>query len=313
MAERCLLLFTGGLDTLLAARLLQDQGVEVRALHVSNVLGCGAKRAVAAAESLGIACESVPVPADGVAWLRAAWPEVAHGPNPCVRCRTEMLLAARARLAEDREWIATGEVVGQRLGQSRKDLATAAHRAGLDGRVLRPLSARLLPPTIAEQESRVDRSRLLELSGRGRKGQLVWAAKLAINPPSPLPGCPLDRAEIAEQVGQLLDDPAMGSAERFELVGVGRQFHVDDGSLVILGRNAGENALLAEWQCRATHASARLLVPEGFAGPTVLILGAGAAALVRAAGLLHRFARVGDSDRWARLLPTDERIRLAPA
>jgi len=311
MAERCLLLFTGGLDTLLAARLLQAQGIEVRALHVANVLGCGAKRAVAAAESLGIVCESVPVPADGVAWLRAAWPEVAHGPNPCVRCRTEMLLAARERLAHEREWIATGEVVGQRPGQSRKDLATAAHRAGLDGRVLRPLSARLLPATIAEQESRIDRSRLLGLSGRARKGQLEWAAKLGVNSPAPLPGCPLDRAEIAEQVGVLLTDPAMNSPERFELLGVGRQFHFDDGAHVILGRNADENATLAEWRGRAADRVSRLLVPEGFTGPTALILGPGDAAVVHAAGLLHRFARLGDSERWARLLPANEQIRIA--
>ena len=300
MTTRAVALLSGGLDSMLAIRILQEQGVEVEALNFQTIFTCCKDNAAQAAHDLGVRLTILGQEDDYIELVRNPRYGYGKGANPCVDCRIYMFVRAKAFMHEvGASMIVSGEVLGQRpMSQKRRDLDTIAHQAQLDGLLLRPLSAKLLPPTLPELSGQVDRKRLYSYSGRSRKGLIALAQQFGFkNIPSPSTGCSLTETLFAGKVHDLIQlDP---NSERwdFELLNVGRHLRMDAHTKVVVGRNASENeSLNARYRERESRASA-LLVPIGFAGPTVMLIGPPTdGALQFAGGLLLRYTKRYDPE-----------------
>ena len=167
------------------------------------------------------------------------------------------------------DFVSTGEVLNQRpMSQNRQSLGVVARASGLEGRLVRPLSAQLLDPTIPEQEGKLDRSKLLGLSGRRREPQFELAKKYGlVDYPSPAGGCKLTEKGFGRKLKDLLDHEGLDERRLVELLLVGRRFRLPDGTGVILGRDAEENRLLAARRTPSDTPVAPVSVP----GPTALL------------------------------------------
>jgi tRNA U34 2-thiouridine synthase MnmA/TrmU len=272
-AVRALGLLSGGLDSTLAARLLIDQGIEVVGLHLESPTACRVDVRGVAAE-LGIPLE---VRAKGEEYLRLLRrPRWGYGRNmnPCIDCRVFMFHAAQ-RVRDDvgASFVFTGEVPGQRpMSQHKQAMALIDREAGLEGWVLRPLSARLLPETEPERRGWVDRTRLLDLFGRSRETQLALAAHYRLTRHgSPGGGCLLTDAHFSRRLRDLFDHTAEDRThvDDVRLLRLGRHFRLEDGIKIILGRDEVENAQLATF----ANGERWCVEPEGVQGPTALVCG----------------------------------------
>jgi hypothetical protein len=324
---RAIALFSGGLDSLLAVRVLQQQQFEVEALHVRTPFACCRASAAQAAAALRIRLTVCEVGDDYLDLLRRPAHGYGRGMNPCVDCRIYMGRMA-ARLMRDRGACAvvTGEVLGQRpMSQKRVALGLVERGSGLEGRLLRPLSAQLLPPTLPECQGLVDRRRLFAFSGRGRKAQVELAGQLGIRGiPGVSTGCALSEPSFAPRVRDLLRSTRPAGRRDFELLKIGRHVRVDAQTKVVLGRNAQENAALRTHFHGAAATEAALLAPEGFRGPDALLVGSASEEALRlAVALILRHAPRADAataqvrvvlpggSRLLRALPDPRASRLA--
>lgn len=271
---RALGLLSGGLDSALAARLLIDQGIEVTGLYLESPTACRTSvREVA--EHLGI---RLITREKGEAYARLLRePRFGYGRNmnPCVDCRIFMFEMAKPVMEEcGANFLFTGEVMGQRpMSQTRDRFILIDREAGLQGRILRPLSALALPETECERLGWVDRSRLLGIVGRGRETQLALAEQLGLRHyQSPGGGCLLTDPIFSIKLRDLFKHagPEGGTLEEIELLRVGRHFRLTDDLKIVLGRDAGENARLRDF----VRAGRVLVEPHGFGGPTALVCGA---------------------------------------
>ncbi len=207
--------------------------------------------------------------------------------NPCVDCRIHMAKMAR-RMMENLGAcvVISGEVLGQRpMSQKRCDLEVIAHESGLDGRLLRPLSAKQLAPTIPEREGLVDRDRLYGFSGRGRTKLMALARQLGLRVfAQPSTGCALTEESFAPRVRDLMRFSPSATTWDFELLNVGRHIRLDESTKAVVGRNAEENAVLRSFAARADASESARIEPEGFAGPDVLLVGEPSEPSLRLAG-----------------------------
>ncbi len=277
-------LISGGLDSTLAARILQEQGIEVEGVHFATgfcrvdhrrALGRPEdlarpervrNEALRAGSDLGAPVEIVDVAEE---YLRDVVLRPKHGygsaMNPCIDCRIFMLRKA-AETARERgaDVVFTGEVVGQRpMSQHHRALAIIEEESGLEGRLLRPLSAAHLDPTEAEQDGRIDRDRLAAAHGRTRRVQLELARRFGIEEfPTPSGGCCfLADKSFARRLRDLIShrDPESIGREDLLLLKVGRHFRLAHDLKVILGRDEAESRLLRveareRWTCQVADA-----------------------------------------------------------
>ena len=283
---KAIALVSGGLDSYLAAKLVQEQGVELVALNFQTPFRQGGAEEgrsadVSAISSiLGIEPEVAFLGKDFLDAVRS--PRFGRGKNmnPCIDCRVLMLSHAKRRMeSEGAKFVVTGEVLGQRpLSQHHRALDLADRESGLERLVLRPLSATLLPPTIPEAEGWVDRAKLLAISGRGRKEQLRMAHEYGIeNPPTPAGGCLLTDPAFSRRVRDLLDARGDLDPRLVQLLKYGRYFRFggpDAGekagwSVLIVGRNESDNGKLEslrgneEWIFRAANCPGPVAVGIG--------------------------------------------------
>lgn len=292
---RAIALFSGGLDSALAVCMLQDQGFEVEGLHVRTLFACCQGPAASLAQQLGIPLHVVSVGDDYLGLIRRPRYGYGKGMNPCVDCRIYMARLAR-RLMEQRgaEVVISGEVLGQRnMSQKRVDLEVIARESGLGGRLLRPLSARRLPPTLAEEKGLVDRSRLGDLAGRSRKPQLALAQRFGLRSvPAPSSGCALADVRFARRVRDLVEHHPCPSWADYRLLRIGRHIRLDSQTKVVLGRNAEQNRALESLALLPELGRPGLAVPADFPGPSALILGPLTPEVVgRVGALVLHFAR----------------------
>jgi len=306
MPGRCVALLSGGLDSMLAIRIMQEQGVEVEALSFSTIFTCCQDAAGQAARTLGIRLTMMTQEDDYLDLVRRPQFGYGKGANPCVDCRIYMFQRARTFMEQvSAQFVVSGEVVGQRpMSQKRRDLDIIAHHAGLDDRLLRPLSARLLPPTAAERTGLVDRERLYAFSGRSRK-ELISLARNFDFPdiPSPSNGCALTEQLFAKKVHDLVLLDSNNTRWDFELLKNGRHFRYDERTKVVVGKNESDNQMLRYRHQLPEGRSSLLLTPENFAGPVVLLIGPAVDHAVRfAGGLLLRYTR--------KYNPDDARLRI---
>ncbi len=273
MQRACVSLLSGGLDSLLATKLMLEQGIRVHGLYLALSWGCCEKpKAMAAAQQLGVPLMVLGV---GDAYLDVIRsPKYGYGTqmNPCVDCRIYMFTLAKRYMEEvGAGFLVTGEVLGQRpMSQRRQPLGVIEQDAGLEGRLLRPLSAQLLEPTLPEQEGIVDRSKLLALSGRSRQAQIALAAEHGLTEYSqPAGGCQLTDETFARKAKDLFAHEARPTTKDMELLTMGRHVRLDDGTKVILGRNALENLRLEGYADDERYT----LISPVFPGPAALVIG----------------------------------------
>jgi tRNA-specific 2-thiouridylase len=242
-------LLSGGLDSMLAARIILDQGIQV--VGVSFVTPFfGPEKAMRAAEQLKIPLKILDI--TQVHWDMLKSPRYGYGKgmNPCIDCHALMVRKAGEWLEEiQADFLFTGEVLGQRpFSQTKPSLRAVEKASGHPDRILRPLSALLLKETQAEQEGLVDRSLLLDISGRSRKRQMALAEGYGLHDyPPPAGGClltdPIFSIRLKELFSQSLDPPL----REVELLKTGRHFRLDSKIKVIVGRNQKENEFIEKW------------------------------------------------------------------
>jgi tRNA-specific 2-thiouridylase len=255
---KALTLLSGGLDSILATKLILDQGIEVVAVHfILPVVAEKEDYAEKTVKHFGIPLMSVEVGDEYLDVLRNPKYGYGSGMNPCIDCRIYMLREAK-KLAQEigAEFIVTGDVLGERpMSQYRKALNIEEEEAGLEGLILRPLSAKLMPETIPERERWVDRSKLLAISGKSRKPQIALAEKFGLQDvyPTPSGGCLLTHKEFAAKVKDLFDHEPKVTKRDIALLRIGRHFRLK-ASKIIVGRNEAENKLLLELKNPADYA-----------------------------------------------------------
>jgi len=224
-----------------------------------------------------------------------------RGANPCVDCRIFMFRIARKRMDETgADLVASGEVLGQRPNsQGRRDLERIEIRSELEGRLLRPLSAKHLCPTNSENDGFIRRDLLYGFTGRSRKGLIDLAKSFgfdAAHIPTPSTGCMLTEKTFAPRVYDLLKHQDQDRSWDYELLKVGRHIRTHPHVKVIIGRNAEENTILEYMARREDREPSALMLPSGFSGPAVLVVGSFTEADVKlAGGLLLRFSATAQS------------------
>lgn len=269
-------MFSGGLDSSLAIRIMQRQGFRVHALFVETVFERCHDGVWQAAESLGVPLTVRPPQEDYLEVLRHPRFGYGQGANPCIDCRIYMCRVAKQMMEELGACVVvTGEVLGQRpMSQQRWQQHLVEKHSGLKGRLLRPLSAKLLPPTIPELEGLVDREQLYAFSGRSRKPLIELAHALGIQIiPQPSIGCLLTQPSFAPRVFDLLRHRPTAALWEFEILMVGRHLRIAPDTKIVVGRNEEENGILRTTFFAHRPPDCAYLHPQNFMGPDILVVG----------------------------------------
>lgn len=294
MVRRCVALLSGGLDSMLAVRTMQLQGLVVEALNFKTLFTCCQDQSAQAARELGVRLTVLSPEEDYLDLIQRPRFGYGKGANPCVDCRIYMFEKAnRFREQVGADFLVSGEVIGQRpMSQKRRDFEVIAHHASVADLLLRPLSARCLPATRPEREGWVDRERLYGFTGRSRKGLIELARRLGLpRIPAPSNGCALTEPGFSQKVFDLFDLQPSARDWDYELLQVGRHFRFDDQTKVVVGRNQADNQRLGNLHSRSDASSTGILEPSGCHGPTALLVGRPSRpALEFAAGLVLRYS-----------------------
>ena len=236
-------LCSGGLDSMLAGLVLREQGIEVEWISFETPFFSSAK-ARKASRLTGIPLTVNPIFDDYIAMLRH--PPAGYGKqmNPCMDCHALMFrLAGDMMHAKGFDFLFSGEVLGQRpMSQTKPSLRYVEKHSGMDGYILRPLSAKLLPETIPEQQGLVDREKLLDIRGRGRKDQIALAKKFGISEyPAPAGGCLLTDKGFSARLKDLFDRRPDATENEIQLLKFGRHFRLNPQVRLIVGRTENDN------------------------------------------------------------------------
>jgi tRNA U34 2-thiouridine synthase MnmA/TrmU len=307
---KALSLFSGGLDSILATRLIMEQGIQVEAVQFVTPFFnyallediAGHKERVRRSYGIDVVVEDI----------SPGYLQLLHNPahgfgknfNPCIDCKILMFSRARDMLGErGASFLISGEVLGQRPMSQRRDTLNVIERdSGTRSLLLRPLCAQLLTETMPERQGWVDRSKLLRMSGRGRSAQIALAAHFGITDfPAPAGGCTLADPILGRRIEQIYASDSVLPAGEITVADIrmlllGRQFVLPGGGWLIVGRDERENNILAKL---AGEEDAVLLMEE-WPGPTVVVKKAAshyppgtelANALALAAALVVRYGK----------------------
>lgn len=269
--NKALVLLSGGLDSTLALKMILDQGLDAEAVHFSTPFcNCDKCAVEKAGEDYDLKVHHLFMGQDFLDLL--VDPPHGYGShmNICIDCRIHMLLKAKI-LAEEigANYFVTGEVLGQRpFSQRLPAMKLIEREAGLEGKILRPLSAKVLDETIVEQEGLVDREALKGISGRRRIEQMELAEEIGVfDYPCPSGGCLLTDPHFSKRLEEYLVHEGKPSVPDMMLLRLGRHFRIS-GSRVVVGRNIHENNVLggvAESRGWGT------LAVDDFMGPTAIV------------------------------------------
>ncbi len=297
---KAIALLSGGLDSTLAARVVMEQGVELEALNFMTVFcTCTHRGATCLASQKAVETLGIPLKVWNVSeeYLRVVkHPKHGYGRNmnPCLDCRIFMLKKAKARMEESgASFIVTGEVLGQRpMSQRRDAMRLIEKEADLEGLILRPLSAKVLPATVPEKEGWIDREKLLKIQGRSRKPQMELAEHYGIHDyPCPAGGCLLTDPGFAKRIRDLMDHDINFSTNDVHLLKIGRHFRLSDGGKLVVGRNDEENQKIQTF----AQGQDILLKVSSFPGPLSLLRGKlGEGDIEKAAAITAHYSKAKD-------------------
>jgi tRNA U34 2-thiouridine synthase MnmA/TrmU len=283
---KAIALFSGGLDSMLAAELVRRQKIDVLCLTFTTPF-FNAEKAQAAARQINLSLAVEDITTEHLKMLKS--PRYGRNMNPCIDCHTLMLQIAGKKMEDDGyDFIITGEVLGQRpMSQNKQSLHVVAKNSGYPDYILRPLSAQLLDPIKAEKENLIDRSQLLSIQGRGRKDQIKMAADFGIKyyaPPAG--GCLLTDPMFTRRLRDLFSHQEDHDIHDLDLLKYGRHFRADDQGKIIVGRNNFDNEKIRE----SSTDDDLVLFMVDFPGPHVVIPHGNIALLPLAAALCVRYS-----------------------
>jgi len=273
---RAIALLSGGLDSTLAAAIVKRAGVSVIGLTVRYFVNDDAQRQkmiAQAAQLLGIPLRIIDLSREQLEVIKHPMHGYGSAVNPCVDCRILMLKAAlRVMEEEQAKFVVTGEVLGQRpMSQHRRAMEVASAESGLGDRLLRPLSANLLPDTLPVKEGWISKADLFSIFGRSRQELIALADEFGITDyPQSAGGCILTDKVYAARLRDAfahVGKEAMGIDE-FTILRYGRQFRISEDVKVFVGRDEAENTALSKYACgRYT------IEPVNVPGPLTLVEG----------------------------------------
>ncbi len=282
---KALSLFSGGLDSILATRVVMEQGIEVEAIQfVTPFFNYDVLDDIEAHKAQMQAKYGIKVEVEDIS---TGYLQLLHNPvhgfgknfNPCIDCKIMMFTRAKEMLAEKgASFLISGEVLGQRPMSQRRDTMNVIERdSGTKSILLRPLCAQLMRETEAETEGWVDRSKLLRMSGRSRSPQIALAKEFGITDfPTPAGGCILADPILSQRIAQLYSfDSVLKSATitvpDIRVLLVGRQFVLPGGGWLIVGRDEKDNNRLE----KLAQAEDAVLQMEEWPGPLAVLKKAG--------------------------------------
>ena len=269
---RALGLCSGGLDSRLAAVVLRDQGIEVEWITFETPF-FSADKAKNASKLLGIPLMVENITDVYLTMLKN--PNCGYGKymNPCLDCHALMFrLAGRHMTQEGFDFLFSGEVLGQRpMSQTKPSLRYVEKNSGYDGYILRPLSAKRLPETLPEKEGLVDREKLLDIAGRGRKQQIELAKKFGVTDyPAPAGGCLLTDQGYSKRLKDYFAHQKTHTEQELHLLKYGRHLRLPNGGKIVVGRTKADNTALEKYVDRSKDTLIRL---QRQPGPLVLFIG----------------------------------------
>ena len=274
---KAIALISGGLDSTLAAKIMQNLDMELVCLntlspfclcnhHSSKGSLCGAH---SVAKELGLKLISVNVTDEFLKIVNKPKHGYGSNMNPCIDCRILLFKKAKeAMVKEGASFVITGEVLGQRpMSQKSNTMKLIEKESGLEGLVLRPLSAKVLMPTIPEEKSWVDRKKLLAINGRGRREQFALANEFGIHDyPCPSGGCLLTDPEFSRRIRDLVNHNEL-TLENVQLAKAGRYLRLSPQAKLAVGRNQNDNLRLEQL---AKDGDWLFSPGQDLAGPTAL-------------------------------------------
>ncbi len=277
VTRKAVALISGGLDSVLAAKVVKEQGFEVVGLYCTSAFSKSYGRecdthAAKVSKAIGIDLRVMDMGQEYIDLVRKPVHGYGKNSNPCIDCKIYMLKRARAVMEElNAPFVVTGEVLGQRPMSQRRDTLNLIERdADMKGMILRPLSAALLPPTKAELNGLIQRDKLLAISGRSRAIQLQLAERYGIRGYStPAGGCLLTDKNFSEKLRDLFEDKQEVTPNDIRLLTVGRHYRIDAGVKIVVGRDNAENSVLVSLAPHGYH----LFTPHDFPGPVALLNG----------------------------------------
>ena len=281
---KALCVFSGGLDSILAAELIKAQGIDVLAIFFETPF-FKAINARKSADFMGLPFKIVDIAKPHLNIVKNPPHGYGRNMNPCIDCHALMFRVAGEMLAEEgADFVITGEVLGQRpMSQNKYALDLVAAKSNIPGLLLRPLSARLLQATIPEEKGWINMSHLMDFQGRTRKPQMALAERFGIKEyPPPAGGCLLTEKAFSRRLQDLFDHQKIYGINEIELLKYGRHFRLGCNSKVIVGRNKTENqALLNLKDDRGCN-----LQTISEPGPVVLVYGDVSATVIEIAASL---------------------------
>jgi len=265
-------LCSGGLDSILSAMVLQKQGIEVTWICFETPF-FSSKAAQKASKQTNIPLITLDITEQYMKMMKNPKAGFGKNMNPCMDCHA-LMFASAGNILEQKgfNFLFSGEVVGQRpKSQNKNSLRYVEKNSGFEGLILRPLSAKLLPPTLVEQNGIIDREKLLNISGRSRKVQTQMAKDFGIKEyPSPAGGCLLTDKNFSNRLKDLMDHNKDIDKNQLYLLSHGRHFRLDSKTKVIVGRSEKDNKNLIKY----FNDSKDILLNHSFiAGPDVILTG----------------------------------------
>jgi len=272
---KALALFSGGLDSMIAIKLLTEQGIEVTAINIDIGFGSTTDKSEllrTRAKMVGADFKIVNAREKFVQDILFN-PKYGYGKNfnPCIDCHANMFRIAKAMLEDEgASFIITGEVIGQRPMSQRADAIKQVTKLAGDeegGIILRPMSAKLMEPTIPEIKGWVDREKLLGISGRGREVQISMAKKYDFEEyESPGGGCLLTESAMADKIQDFVDHDTFG-VDDIDILKHGRHLRLPDGAKLVIGRNKEDNDQLR----KVNDTKYMSVIAADIAGPFALL------------------------------------------
>lgn len=291
MKLKAVSLLSGGLDSTLATRIVMDQNVEIFAVNFQTMFQCCKDDAGVVARDLGIPFMKLTVGKDYLEMVQKPKHGYGRGINPCIDCRGFMFDLAKKYMTEiGASFLISGEVLGQRpMSQKKRDFRLIERDTELEGKILRPLSAKLLPETDVEKEGLIDRELLFDIQGRGRHRLLKLAKQYGIKDvPQPSVGCSLTQPDFSKKVKDVFAHKKDYEVWEFEILKTGRHFRIDASAKVVIGRNQNECAWLESVQ----PDGATYFECQNFGGPSALLLGEETSERIeKTCGIILRYAQ----------------------
>lgn len=268
---KALALISGGLDSILAAKLIKEQGIEVIGITFKSYF-FGPENAKRMTKQIDIPLEVVDFSEEHFKVTKN--PKHGHGKNmnPCIDCHAMMMRYAGELLNRfNADFIITGEVLNQRpMSQNKASLNVVKRESGFANKILRPLCAKALPPTEMELNGLVNREKLMDITGRSRKIQMELAEKWGIEDyPSPAGGCKLTDPNFSVRLRELVEHKEEPTQRDIEILKIGRHFRVSKNAKVISTRTAEEGVLLKTYLKEEDLA----FLVKDFNGSMVVIIG----------------------------------------